>query len=138
MTTRAGVYFVEKDTGKIAGPFENEIPDSRPFPGEGEPDKSRETAKENDMKASRFIKGDFRKHGELTSRGLTMNHLGKKQGFPEPASGQNRHERRREKAMIRRATKTNLKGRPTLSIVRRMVRAQGLRETIMLMHGRRK
>lgn len=86
----------------------------------------------------KYQKGDCRAHGPLNSKPLTLHPLGKREGYPETKAGPNRHERRRERALIRRATKTNLKGRPTLSVIRGMVRRQGLKETILLMHGRKK
>lgn len=86
----------------------------------------------------KYQKGDCRARVPLNSKPLTLHLLGKREGYPENKIGPNRHERRREKALIRRATKTNLKGRPTLSVIRGMVRRQGLKETIMLMHGRKR
>lgn len=85
----------------------------------------------------KYQKGDYRAHGPLTSKPLTVHPLGKKDGYPENKIGPNRHERRREKALILRSV-SFLKGKPTASIIRRMVRTQGLRETILLMHGKTK
>ena len=73
-----------------------------------------------------YQKGDCRAHGPLTSRPLTMDFIVEK-------AGTNRHDRRRMKALTRERLR---RGVPKL--VRRMVRAQGLRETIMMMHGRGK
>ena len=42
------------------------------------------------MKASRFIKGDYRKHAPLTARPTTRNVLGKKEGYPEAIDGRSR------------------------------------------------
>ena len=86
----------------------------------------------------KYQKGDCRAHGPLHSVPLTMNPLGKKDGYPENKIGPNRHERRREKALIRRYSPSFLKGKPTASIIRRMVRTQGLRETVLMMHGGKK
>lgn len=83
------------------------------------------------MKASRFIKGNYRKHAPLTSRPTTCNALGKKEGYPEANDGKNRHERRAEKRRYTLATK----GKAGTKLLRRMFRANGLQETIMLMHG---
>ena len=49
------------------------------------------------MKASRFIKGDYRKHAPLTARPTTRNVLGKKEGYPEASDGKNRHDRRADR-----------------------------------------
>lgn len=79
-----------------------------------------------------FVKGDYRKHGPLQNRPTACSFLGEKQGFPEPATGPNRKARRRAKAMTRYSF---LKGVSGAKILRRMVKSQGLRETIMLMNG---
>ena len=94
----------------------------------------------------KYQKGDCRAHGPLHSVPLTMNPLVTKRrmadkknhvdyGYAEPGET-NRHERRREKALIRRYSPSFLKGKPTASIIRRMVRTQGLGETLLMMRGK--
>lgn len=81
----------------------------------------------------KYQKGDCRTHGPLKSRPLTMNHLGKKQGYPEPATGPNRHERRKDAK--RKGYKLAIIGKPGAKLIRRLFRRVGLNEAIMLMHG---
>lgn len=81
----------------------------------------------------KYKNGDYRAHGPINSLPLTMNHLGKKQGYPEPASGPNRHERRVEAK--RRGYKLAISGKPGAKLIRRIFRRVGLNEAIMLMHG---
>lgn len=81
----------------------------------------------------KYKKGDCRAHGLLSSKPLTRRHLGKKQGYTEPATGPNRHERRREKAVSR--YRLAIKGKAGAKLIRRLFRRVGLQDAIMLMHG---
>lgn len=45
----------------------------------------------------KYQKGDCRARGKPEGRPITMNSLGKKEGYPEPASGPNRQQRRTER-----------------------------------------
>lgn len=78
-----------------------------------------------------FVKGDYRKHGPLQNRPTTCNFLGKKQGFPEPATGPNRKQRRAQKKRYQLA----IKGSPGAKLLRRLFRRVGIQNAIMLMHG---
>lgn len=80
------------------------------------------------MKASRFIKGDYRKHAPLKAK-PSQNRI------VEYAPETNRHERRRVKSLSRTYGPAILKGVPGAARFRDMVRKNGLQETIMLMHG---
>ena len=81
----------------------------------------------------KYPKGDYRNHGPIKSRPLTRNNLGARQGYPEPASGPNRKARRFQASFSR--YRLAIKGKPGAKLIRAMFRAQGVQETILLMHG---
>lgn len=80
----------------------------------------------------KYQKGDYRAHGPLSSKPLTRRHLGMKDGYSEPGP-QNRHERRREKAVSR--YRLAIKGKSGAKLIRRLFRSVGIQNAIMLMHG---